>query len=78
MVAVKEVLEKQWSEFCRYVREFAKKDSDTNDEEYNIGRYEILRRQRVDFSDPSVEYYCMCNNLKLSDISGGIDDVVFG
>lgn len=77
MIPIKEILNKQWSEFCRYVREFAQKDSDTNDEEYNIGRYEIIKNQNVDFSNPAVEYYCMCNNLKFRDIPGGIDDIVF-
>lgn len=39
MIAVKEILEKQWSDFRQFVKDFAMKDSNTNDEEYNYGRY---------------------------------------
>lgn len=70
-------IKKQWFEFCKYVKEFAIRDSDTNDEEYNYGRYEIMNATKINFFDPAVEYYCMCNNLNLRDIPGGID-TIFG
>ena len=76
MIAVKEVMNKQWDEFCKKVKDFASRDSDTNDEDYNMGRYEIMRNHRIDFFDPVVEYYCMCNNLELRDIPGGIDSIL--
>lgn len=75
MIPVKAILEKQWYEFCKYVKDFALQDSYTNDEDYNMGRYEILNRLNIDFFDPVVEYYCMCNNLNLRDIPGGIDSI---
>lgn len=76
MIPVKEILNKQWDEFCEMVKEFAAKDSDSNDEDYNYGRHEILRSRRIDFSDPDVNYYCECNNLSIRDIPGGIDDIL--
>lgn len=68
MIAVKEVLEKQWSEFCQYVKQFAEKDIDTNDEDYNMGRYMILNDARFSLLDPLVDYYITCNNIRRSDM----------
>lgn len=76
MIPVKALLEKQWDSFCDYVRQFAENDMDTNDEEYNIGRHEIISGRRWSIFDPAVDYYCTCNNLSLKDIPGGFDDIV--
>ncbi len=76
MVAVKEILEKQWSDFRQHVKNFAVNDSNTNDEEYNYGRYEIINNWNFSLFDPAVEYYCMCNNLQLKDIPCGIDSIL--
>lgn len=76
MIAVKEILEKQWSDFRQYVKDFALRDSNTNDEEYNYGRHQIINSWNFNLLDPEVEYYCMCNNLQLKDIPGGIDSIL--
>lgn len=76
MIAIKEILEKQWSDFYKYVKDFAENDSNTNDEEYNYGRYQIINSSHFSLFDPEVEYYCMCNNLQLKDIPGGIDSIL--
>lgn len=76
MIAVKEILEKQWKEYHKMVKEFAKKDTNKQDEEYNYGRYLILNSNRIDFSDSAVDYYCYCNCLSLADVPGGIDDIL--
>lgn len=76
MIAVKEILEKQWSDFRQYVKDFALKDSNTNDEEYNYGRYQVINSWNFSLFDPEVEYYCICNNLQLKDIPGGIDSIL--
>lgn len=76
MIPVKEILEKQWSDFRQYVKDFAIKDSNTNDEEYNYGRYQIINSWNFSLFDPEVEYYCRCNNLQLKDILGGIDSIL--
>lgn len=76
MIAVKEILEKQWSDFRQFVKDFAMKDSNTNDEEYNYGRYQIINSWNFSLFDPEVEYYCTCNNLQLKDIPGGIDSIL--
>ena len=75
MIAVKEILEKQWSDFYKYIKDFAENDSNTNDEEYNYGRYQIVNSYHFSLFDPEVQYYCMCNNLHLKDIPGGIDSI---
>lgn len=75
MIEVKNVLGKQWSDLCRYTKEFAINDTDTNDEEYNYGRYKIVHNWRINFLDPDIEYYCTCNNLNIKDIPGGIDSI---
>lgn len=76
MIPIKEILEKQWSDFRQYVKDFSIKDSNTNDEEYNYGRYQIINNWNFSLFDPEVEYYCMCNNLQLKDIPGGIDSIL--
>ena len=46
---LKKFLERQLPEFSKYVKEFVIKNLDTNDEEYNFGRYEIMNNRNVDF-----------------------------
>lgn len=76
MIAVKEILKKQWSDYRKYVKDFAKNDLNTNDEEYNYGRYQIINNWDFSLFDPEVKYYCMCNNLQLKDIPGRIDSIL--
>lgn len=75
MISVKEILKRQWDEYHKLVLYFALKDVDTNDEDYNYGRHEIVSNERFSLLDNDVAYYCMCNNLNLRDVSGGIDTV---
>lgn len=60
----KERLKKQWLDFCRYVKDFAVRDSNTNDEKYNNGRYAIVHSWTIDLFNLDVQYYCMCNGLQ--------------
>lgn len=76
LIVVKEILEKQWLDFRQYVKDFAVKDSNTNDEEYNYGRHQIINCWNFSLFDPEVEYYCMCNNLQIKDIPGGMDSIL--
>lgn len=64
MITEKERLKKQWLDFCRYIKDFAARDSNTNDEKYNNGRYSILHGWTIDLFNPDVQYYCMCNSLQ--------------